>query len=126
MFREFQKPKSAAPKPPAENLRHRIWPVNTSMTLGSDYIQRAFELRRAGKIPIILVRQSRYWISEDPSDPWGGRVAISHEALRAMIDELDPANAPASADKKPPLKTLVSRQNRWEPPLESWAASGRR
>jgi len=58
-------------------------------SLGVDYIVRAVQLRRAGRIPIVLVEGGKYWLAEDPADPWGSKKAITHEALRRMIDAID-------------------------------------
>lgn len=60
-----------------------------SLSLGCEYMVRAVKLQRAGKIPIVLVSQSKYYLASDPGDPWGSKAFISHQQLRALIDEVD-------------------------------------
>ena len=62
---------------------------NDETTLGSDYILRACRLRREGRIGIVLVESGRYYIAANPSDPWGSKESISHEALRELIDSIE-------------------------------------
>ena len=58
-------------------------------SLGHDYILRAVRLRREGHIGIVLVECGRYYIAANPSDPWGSKESISHEALRQLIDSIE-------------------------------------
>jgi hypothetical protein len=64
-------------------------PVYDTTSLGSDYILRACALVRQGRIGIVLVESGRYYIGVDPSDPWGSKESISHDALRALIDSIE-------------------------------------
>jgi len=61
---------------------------NDATSLGHEYILRACELVREGKLDVVLVSGGHYWLGQR-ADPWGTKETISIEALRRRIDEID-------------------------------------
>jgi hypothetical protein len=70
------------------------------MTFDSDFIdliRRALALRKAGRIGVLWCEDGRVWISENEVDPYGSRLRVSLEALRALVEELE-----SKPEKRPP------------------------
>jgi hypothetical protein len=55
--------------------------------LTPEEVARMRELRREGRIGIVLADQGEFFISRNPLDPWGSKKAIGIEELRRVIAE---------------------------------------
>ncbi len=51
-----------------------------------DLIWRAYLLRKARLLPVILIEGRNLWITTECIDPWGEKRRITPEALRAMVE----------------------------------------
>lgn len=51
-----------------------------------DMVWRAYGLRQAGRLPVLLIEQSALYVTEDLCDPWGAARRISWPQLAAMVE----------------------------------------
>lgn len=59
------------------------------MTDEADILLRALALKKRQRIGCLWAERGLYWISEYRYDPYGCRVRISLEALRALVEQIE-------------------------------------
>ncbi len=105
-----------------DQIRRKVWRSRWSDVdgLAPEYYDRY--CRAPQPKPIVLVRQSRYYIAINPLDLWGSKEPISKADLMALIDRLTcqpwpfPAATPAPGGKTAVrrLSAAAERANRRE------------
>lgn len=69
-----------------EEIRQRIEQSRTRVVDDeADLVRRAMILRKAKRIGILWAEQGKYFVSESEFDPWGTRIPLSLDRLRAMV-----------------------------------------
>jgi hypothetical protein len=61
-------------------------------------IERLLDLRRQGRIGILLADCGVYYIAENEQDPWGTRRHYSIEQLWALVDQIGPERRPVESE----------------------------
>lgn len=95
-----------------DKLACKVWRSRWSDVDGlpAEYVDRY--CRAPQPKPVILVKQSKYWIGIDPLDLWGSKVAISLADLKDLIDRLTCQPWPfPQATGAPVGKTVVRRRS---------------
>ncbi len=54
-----------------------------------DVLWRAYLLRKARLLPVVLADCNALWVCGEPADAWGTRHRISWEGLRRLVEEAE-------------------------------------